>query len=92
MLFVASFRRIKWNALKRSLTPSFCLFRRSELLLLMVARDMEAGRFGGVDKKTASTSSWLGAAAMRSRRTSTLAWRRGQRQASFFIFLLHGAF
>ena len=40
---VASCRRSTCNALKRSLTPSFCLFRRSELLLLMDARDREAG-------------------------------------------------
>ena len=61
-----------------------------ELLLLMVARNREAGG----SEVAAGTSSWLGAAAKRKpwrvRSTSTLAWRRGQRQASFFLF--HGAF
>ena len=55
-----------------------------------------SGRFGGVDKKAAGTSSWLGAAVKRRpwriRGTSTLAWRLGQRQASFFLLFFHGVY
>ena len=56
------------------------------------------GRFGGLERKRRQALRiGSGAAAKRRpwrvRRTSTLAWRRGQRQASFFLFsFCHGAF
>ena len=55
------------------------------------------GRFRGLERKRrqalrrgSALREWR--RPWRIRRTSTLPWRRGQRQASFFVHLFHGAF